>query len=275
MSALVKLAGFAAVLVRRVRCRRRRRVSALGPDREGARGAREAPRRMAASMEAARGRPDPRPRGRRGGPDARARARRALARGTHDRAALRDRRRERAGHGLRGHAREADAPDRRAPRRHAASSTCTPSSSRRHVAHADHARRRRAPTACTRTSRRGGEAHTLAADLTVDGDADYAPVPARRRPRTRPTATGRAQARRPRADFTITKDGKPITTEPYLGAGGHLVALREGDLAFLHVHPEDGDGADASRPSSTRTAATTCTCSSSTAARVHTAEFTR
>ena len=26
-------------------------------------------------------------------------------------------------------------------------------------------------------------------------------------------------------------------TEPYLGAGGHLVALREGDLAFLHVHP--------------------------------------
>ena len=30
-------------------------------------------------------------------------------------------------------------------------------------------------------------------------------------------------------------------TEPYLGAGGHLVALREGDLAFLHVHPADDD----------------------------------
>ena len=29
--------------------------------------------------------------------------------------------------------------------------------------------------------------------------------------------------------------------EPYLGAYGHLVALREGDLAYLHVHPEDGD----------------------------------
>ena len=28
-----------------------------------------------------------------------------------------------------------------------------------------------------------------------------------------------------------------MKTEPYLGAGGHLVALREGDLAFLHVHP--------------------------------------
>ena len=39
--------------------------------------------------------------------------------------------------------------------------------------------------------------------------------------------------------FTITKDGAPVHTEPYLGAGGHLVALREGDLAFLHVHPMD------------------------------------
>ena len=39
--------------------------------------------------------------------------------------------------------------------------------------------------------------------------------------------------------FTVTKDGAPVKTEPYLGAGGHLVALREGDLAFLHVHPTD------------------------------------
>ena len=30
--------------------------------------------------------------------------------------------------------------------------------------------------------------------------------------------------------------------EPYLGALGHLVALREGDLAFLHVHPEAEEG---------------------------------
>jgi hypothetical protein len=30
-----------------------------------------------------------------------------------------------------------------------------------------------------------------------------------------------------------------VHTEPYLGAGGHLVALREGDLAYLHVHPDD------------------------------------
>lgn len=39
--------------------------------------------------------------------------------------------------------------------------------------------------------------------------------------------------------FTITRDGVPVTgLEPYLGAFGHLVALREGDLAYLHIHPE-------------------------------------
>lgn len=38
--------------------------------------------------------------------------------------------------------------------------------------------------------------------------------------------------------ITITRDGEPVTElEPYLGAYGHLVALREGDLAYLHVHP--------------------------------------
>ena len=45
--------------------------------------------------------------------------------------------------------------------------------------------------------------------------------------------------------FTVTRDGAPVTTlEPYLGAFGHLVALREGDLGYLHVHPmgEPGDG---------------------------------
>lgn len=36
----------------------------------------------------------------------------------------------------------------------------------------------------------------------------------------------------------VTRDGRPVTLEPYLGAFGHLVALRAGDLAYLHVHPE-------------------------------------
>ncbi len=40
--------------------------------------------------------------------------------------------------------------------------------------------------------------------------------------------------------FAVTRDGQPVTTlQPYLGAAGHLVALRAGDLAYLHVHPMD------------------------------------
>ncbi|MER6671395.1 hypothetical protein ABT256_43050 [Amycolatopsis japonica] len=45
--------------------------------------------------------------------------------------------------------------------------------------------------------------------------------------------------------LTVTKDGRDVTDlQPYLGAYGHLVALRGGDLAYLHVHPdgEPGDG---------------------------------
>jgi hypothetical protein len=94
----------------------------------------------------------------------------------------------------------------------------------------------------------GGEAQTLASDLRVDGAADLQPLP-----EPEPTAVSDggydvrldAGAARPghEADlrFTITRDGVPVRTEPYLGAGGHLVALREGDLAFLHVHPTADD----------------------------------
>jgi hypothetical protein len=40
---------------------------------------------------------------------------------------------------------------------------------------------------------------------------------------------------------TVTKGGVPVTDlEPYLGAYGHLVALRDGDIGYLHVHPEEG-----------------------------------
>jgi hypothetical protein len=41
----------------------------------------------------------------------------------------------------------------------------------------------------------------------------------------------------------ISGDREVEQLEPYLGALGHLVALREGDLAFLHVHPTGGAGA--------------------------------
>jgi hypothetical protein len=90
------------------------------------------------------------------------------------------------------------------------------------------------------------EKTTLATDLRVDGDVDLKPLPA-------PAATATSEdgyqvrldaghaERGEEADlrFTITKDGRTVQPQEYLGAGGHLVALREGDLAFLHVHPTD------------------------------------
>jgi hypothetical protein len=89
-----------------------------------------------------------------------------------------------------------------------------------------------------------GEAETLASDLRVDGAADLQDLPA---PAATAVSDGGYDVRLDAGDagpgeeadlrFTITRDGAPIRTEPYLGAGGHLVALREGDLAFLHVHP--------------------------------------
>jgi hypothetical protein len=51
--------------------------------------------------------------------------------------------------------------------------------------------------------------------------------------------------------LSVGRDGAPVTNlQPYLGAYGHLVALREGDLAYLHVHPEGspGDGVTAPGP---------------------------
>ena len=47
---------------------------------------------------------------------------------------------------------------------------------------------------------------------------------------------------------TVTKDGRPVTDlDPYLEAYGHLVALRQSDLAYLHVHP-DGHPGDGTTP---------------------------
>jgi hypothetical protein len=104
------------------------------------------------------------------------------------------------------------------------------------------------------------EAITLATDLRVDGAADLEPLPA---PRATAVSDGGYDVRLDSAGarageeselrFTITRDGEPVRTEPYLGAGGHLVALREGDLAFLHVHPsDDGVGFAATFPTEGR-----------------------
>jgi hypothetical protein len=88
---------------------------------------------------------------------------------------------------------------------------------------------------------RDGEAQTLASDLRVDGPADLAPLPAPATTSETDGYTVRLDAGGEHLAFEITRDGEPVRTQPYLGAGGHLVALREGDLAFLHVHPEDDE----------------------------------
>src|SRR4029453_4942885 len=45
--------------------------------------------------------------------------------------------------------------------------------------------------------------------------------------------------------LSVSRNGRPVPDlQPSLAAYGHLVALRDGDLAYLHVHPdgEPGDG---------------------------------
>ncbi|MFF4867672.1 hypothetical protein [Streptomyces sp. NPDC000961] len=93
---------------------------------------------------------------------------------------------------------------------------------------------------------------TLGADVSVPGEYAPKPVPAA------PAATvdgyqvrlgGTLDPGKPgELRFTVSRGGKPVTDlEPHLGAYGHLVALREGDLAYLHVHPnEGGPGPDVS-----------------------------
>ncbi|MFF2234540.1 hypothetical protein [Streptomyces anulatus] len=97
---------------------------------------------------------------------------------------------------------------------------------------------------------KNAEGVTLGADLAVSGDANPEALPDAERTVTvdgyEVTLDG---ALRPGAGselkLEVEKDGKPVTDlQPYLGAYGHLVALRAGDLAYLHVHPngEPGDG---------------------------------
>ncbi len=96
----------------------------------------------------------------------------------------------------------------------------------------------------------GGEGLTLGTDLSVAGD--YSPEPLPGPSRTAEvdgytvTVTGDLTAgEETELTLSVAKDGAPVTDlQPYLAAYGHLVVLRDGDLAYLHVHPtgEPGDG---------------------------------
>jgi len=114
---------------------------------------------------------------------------------------------------------------------------------------------------------------TLGGDLAVDGPLESRPLPAAGR-------TGRTGgfevALEPRAGelgFEVTRGGQPVDVEPYLGAKGHLVALREGDLAYLHVHPDaDRLRFEVEFPTAARYR---LFLQFKVAGRVHTAAFTR
>ncbi|MFF3347023.1 hypothetical protein [Streptomyces sp. NPDC002779] len=99
-------------------------------------------------------------------------------------------------------------------------------------------------------AKKGAANLTLGADLAASGPYRPQHLPA-------PKATAEVDGYQVRLDGTlrpgaaselklsVSRDGKPVTDlQPYLGAYGHLVALRSGDLAYLHVHPngEPGDG---------------------------------
>jgi hypothetical protein len=121
--------------------------------------------------------------------------------------------------------------------------------------------------------KRGGRAYTLAADLTVDGQADYAPLPAANTVAETDGYTVALDAHGETLAFTISRGGRVVRTDPYLGAGGHLVALREGDLAFLHVHPS-GAGVEFETELA-KDSRYRLYLQFKHAGRVHTAEFTR
>jgi hypothetical protein len=96
----------------------------------------------------------------------------------------------------------------------------------------------------------GGDALTLGGDLHVAGRYDPQSLPpaatAAKVDEYMVTMTGDAAPNDPSTlTFSVTHNGKPVKDlQPYLGAYGHLVALRASDLAYLHVHPmgEPGDG---------------------------------
>ena len=103
---------------------------------------------------------------------------------------------------------------------------------------------------------RGTDALTLGVDVSVAGAYQPRAVPAQSR-------TARVDGYTVTLDgelkpgtsspvtLTVIKDGKPVTDlQPYPASYGHLIALRAGDLAYLHVHPagRPGDGKTSAGP---------------------------
>jgi hypothetical protein len=91
-----------------------------------------------------------------------------------------------------------------------------------------------------------GDKHTLGTDLFVAGGQVPRPLPAvdhiadAADGYTVELAGAPVTGAESELEFVVRHDGDIVTDLPeYLGARGHLVALRDGDLAYLHVHPLD------------------------------------
>ncbi|CAA9304723.1 MAG: FIG00995371: possibly secreted protein [uncultured Friedmanniella sp.] len=100
---------------------------------------------------------------------------------------------------------------------------------------------------------RGGNL-TLGADLFVAGDYVPQPLPAASRTAEvdgyTVTLDGSLEpGREAKLTLSVSKDGTPVSDlQPYLEAYGHLVALRDRDLAYLHVHPAGSPGDGTTKP---------------------------
>jgi hypothetical protein len=84
-----------------------------------------------------------------------------------------------------------------------------------------------------------GKQRTLGIDLFVPGRWTPEPLPA---PARRASVAGYAvelERREGVLEFRVLRAGREIRVQPYLGARGHLVVLREGDLAYLHNHADE------------------------------------
>ena len=123
-----------------------------------------------------------------------------------------------------------------------------------------------------------GKPTTLADDLQVDGAVRSRELPAPSKAadadgfRVRLTDGAVRAGTESELTFGVTRNGKPVSLQNYLGAKGHLVALRVGDLAFLHVHPDaDSLRFEATFPNAGRYR---LFLQFQVAGRVHTAPFT-